>query len=170
MTSGRVLFLCLDDRSMVPASPHWMKRAEAQYRPGEVYHLVQHHERSDASHNHFFAALNKSWQNLPEDVAPEYPTSEHLRKKALIACGYANERAIVCASKAEALRLAAFIRAMDDYAVIAVSGAVVRVWTAKSQSYRAMGKAEFTDSKRKVLDYVAGLLRVTPKQLEGAAS
>ncbi|MCK0312242.1 hypothetical protein, partial [Salmonella sp. 15E557] len=93
--------------------------------------MVEQHERSDVSHNHFFASIKNGFDNLPDDLHEDFPTTEHLRKKALIRKGYCDERSIVCASKAEALRLAGFIRPMDDYAIVTARESVVRVWTAK---------------------------------------
>jgi hypothetical protein len=75
----------------------------------------------------------------------EFPTAEVLRKKMLIRAGYADERSIVCASKAEAQRVAAFVKPMDEYAVVTVREAVVRVYTAQSQSIKAMGAKPFPD-------------------------
>ena len=66
----------------------------------------------------------------------------------------------VASSKAEATRLAAFLRPIDDYAVVSVDHCVVTVWTAQSQSMKAMGKEAFQESKTKVLDYVGSLLGI----------
>ena len=41
---------------------------------------------------------------------------------------------------------------MAEYAVVTVREAVVRVYTAQSQSVKAMGAKAFQDSKTKVLD------------------
>ncbi|WP_216073446.1 hypothetical protein, partial [Acinetobacter baumannii] len=73
-----------------------------------------------ASHNHEFAWLHEAWHSLPERYAEQFPSSEHLRKYALIQAGYSNSHSLVCGSKAEALRLAAFIRPMDEFAVVTV--------------------------------------------------
>ena len=143
-----------------PASAYWAKRADEQFVIGEVYRMVEHHDRSAATHNHFFACVADAWRNLPDHLMLEYQTSEMLRKKLLIKCGYADERSIVCASKAEAQRVAAFIRPMDEYAIVIVREAVVRVYTAQSQSYRAMGKKAFGESKSAVLDAIDDLLGV----------
>ncbi|MDR3571234.1 MAG: hypothetical protein P4L81_03475 [Candidatus Pacebacteria bacterium] len=132
---------------------------------GENYSLAEHLDRSANTHRHFFAALHDAWLNLPEAVAERFPTEESLRKFALIKCGFADSRQFVAASKAEATRLAAFIRPSDEYALVTVSGHVVTVWTAQSQSMRAMGKERFQESKTRVLDYVASLISVAPAQL-----
>ena len=138
-------------------------RCDREFVVGQHYVLEAIEERSAASHRHYFAAINEAWKNLPERVADRYSSPEHLRKAALIHEGYRDERSIVCASKAEAQRVAAFIRPMDSYAVVVVREAVVIVYTAQSQSMRAMGKAAFAKSKDAVLDYVAGLIG-TPRE------
>lgn len=138
----------------------FVKAIRAEFGEGEVVPLVRHEDRSGASHNHYFATLNDLWESLPEEEAERFPTGEHLRKYALIRTGWRDERSIVCASRAEALRLAAFVRPMDLYAVVAVSEAVVRVWTAKSQSLKAMGKADFQRSKDDVLGFVSQMIGV----------
>lgn len=125
---------------------------------GQSYRFERIEERSQASHAHYFACIQSAWSSLPESIAVDYPTAEHLRKRALIKAGYRDERSIVCASKAEALRVAAFVRPMDDYAVVTTSEAVVRVYTAQSQSYKAMGKEVFQRSKDDVLAIISEMI------------
>ena len=98
-----------------------------------------------------------------------FPTMEHLRKAALCHTGWADERTIVGDSEPEAKRLAITIRAYERYAVIAHKGNVVQIWTARSQSPRAMSKDEFQKSKQDVLDYVSGLIHVKRSELEKQA-
>lgn len=153
---------------MVPVGRS-MKEANAAFVVGERYRLVEHQERSTASHRHYFSCIADAWANLREDAQANYPTPEHLRKWALVKAGYYDERSIVCSSKAEARRIAAFVRPMDEYAVVVVSEAVVRVFTAKSQSMKAMGKREFYESKDKTLSVIANLIGVAPEELGKAA-
>ena len=133
---------------------------------GQTYTLEEIKDRSSASHRHYFACIHDAWLNLSEAAAVQFPTSEHLRKIALIASGYADIRTLPCSSRAEALRLAAFIRPIDTYAIVHVKEAVVTVSTAQSQSVRAMGAKEFQASKTKTLDYIAVQIGTTPAQLE----
>src|SRR5690606_5859628 len=107
--SAPLLFRYEGEGEFRTASEYWAKRADIAYVIGETYKLVEHRDRSQSSHNHFFALISEAWQTLPDHLLEEYPTAEHLRKKMLIRCGYADERSIVCASKAEAQRVAAFI-------------------------------------------------------------
>lgn len=151
--------------AMIPLRP---RAADRAYVIGQEYTLEAIEPRSSAQHKFYFASVAECWRNLPDYIADEFPDSETLRKKALIRCGYRDERSIVCASKAEAIRVAAFIAPMDRYAIVVQVNAVVRVWTARSQSVRAMGKKEFAESVEKVLAFCADLIGVTPDQLKNA--
>lgn len=131
---------------------------------GERYILAAQEERSAASHRQYFASLNDIWMSLPDDQAERFPTMTTLRKFALIKCGYANSRQYVAASKAEALRVAAFMNTTAEYSIIVVNCAVVTEWTAMSQNMRTMDKVQFQESKTAVLDYCAGLIGVAPQR------
>ena len=117
------------------------------------------------SHRYYFASVNEAHANLPEHLAERFATPDHLRKYALIKAGYRDERSIVATSKAEAQRVAAFVRPIDDYALVVVFEAVVTIYTAKSQSVRAMGKAEFRKSIDAVLDIVSAMVGTSPDEL-----
>lgn len=157
---------CVWDGEAFAPLPRFAKLCDREFVIGQPYPLVVQEERSQAAHNHYFAAIQEGWKNLREDVAERFPTAEHLRKYALCKAGFADERSIVCASKAEAQRIAAFVRPMDEYAVIVVRDATIRVFTAKSQSMRAMGKADFSASKEAVLDIVSGMIGVKAGDLK----
>lgn len=138
--------------------PRHMRLCQKQFVDGEVYPLVPLEARSRKSHAHFFATLHDIWENLPEDAAARFPLGvEQMRKWALVEAGYADEKTYVCDTHKHAMQMAAFIRSISDYAVIRVSGDVVKVFEAKSQSAAAMGRETFQDSKTKVLDICAAL-------------
>lgn len=146
-------------------------RADKAYVVGERYMLAPFEQRSTASHNHEFAWLHEAWLNLPEHYAsqPFAASAEHLRKYALIQAGYSDSHSLVCGSKAEAIRVAAFIRPLDEFAVVTVNWPVVNRFTAKSQSRRSMGKEEFQKSKTAIMDVVARMLGVPTEDLRRAA-
>lgn len=149
--------------------PLRQRAAAREYIVGSIYSLEHREDRSSASHAHYFSCIADVWANLPDRLAEQFPDPEKLRKYALCMTGYRDERSFVCSSRAEALRLAGFIKPMDDYAIVSVSEAVVVVWTARSQSYRAMGKTAFNESKQKVLDFLAGLIGTPVGELGRAA-
>ncbi len=149
--------------------PRLAKEADKRFVIGEIYSLDEIQDRSPNTHRHYFAAIKEAWVNLPAGAAAEFPTPEHLRKFALVRCGFFDKRSIATSSKTEALRVAAFIKPMDDYAIVTTSNSLVEVFTAKSQNHRAMDRKEFAESKNKVLEYVASLIGTTHKALEGAA-
>lgn len=148
------------------------KLADRQFVVGEQYRLEEAEERSRKSHDHYFAALQDAWQNLPDDLAMEFTSVERLRKRALIATNWYKERRLVTSSPAEARKMAAFMDRGEDAVVISVAGNVVIERTALSQKMRGperMRKADFQQSKTDVLDWVAELIRVTPQALNDNA-
>lgn len=164
MTVAPIPFRC-QAGVMVPV-PGFVDRFEDAYQDGKTYRLVLHEDRSEVSHRHEFAWLREAWQSLPDAMRRDFPSSEHLRKRALIETGHCDMQDYVCGSRAEAARWAVNLRReLDEYALVIVSEAVVRVFRAKSQAERAMGRAEFQKSKRDILNWVAGLLQVAPETL-----
>lgn len=151
-----------DGEAMVPRSP---QIADKTFVVGEVYPLIVHEDRSTSSHNHYFASVAEAWRNLPEGVSERFPTAEHLRKRALIDCGYYDEEIIDCGSNKVAPNVAAVIRKKDDFAVIYVRDQFVIIHTAKSQSRKAMGAKDFQKSKQDVLDLLATMTGTTPQTL-----
>lgn len=152
-----------DGEAMLPLQP---RLADRYYVVGETYRLEPREDRSQISHNHYFAAIQEAWQHLSDDLAERFPTAEHLRKWALIKAGYCDARSVVCASKAEAQRVAAFIRPLDDFAVVVASECVVTICTAKSQSLRAQGKKDFQRVNDRVLDIVSAMIGVNADDLK----
>lgn len=152
-----------DGEAMNPLNP---RLADRYYVVGETYRLEPREDRSQKSHGHYFASIQEAFQNLPEHLAERYATADHLRKWALIKAGYSDARSVVCASKAEALRVAAFIRPLDDFALVVALECVVTVYTAKSQSLRAQGKKDFQRVKDRVLDIVSGMIGVGVEDLK----
>jgi len=150
---------------MTPLAGRATREANEQFVVGAAYRLVVEAERSEVSHNHQFAWLKEAFDQLPEDLMERFPTSEHLRKHALIATGYRTERTFVCASKAEALRLAAWLRPINEFAVIVPRDNVVIEWTAESQKRRAMGGQRFNESKQAILDHIAKMIGISSVEL-----
>ncbi len=103
--------------------------------------------------------------NLPEDIAYLYPTEDHLRKRALIEAGYYTETAVDAGTRAAALRVAAAVPALDEFAFAKVEGPIVLIRRAKSQSVRAMGAKQFYESKAAILAIIADMLSVSPEEL-----
>jgi len=131
---------------------------------GEIVTFERHEERSDASHRHYFAAIKTAFDNLPEGET-RFQTPEALRHWALIRSGWHTENHVVCDSPEQARTIAAFM-GNSEGTIIVVKENVIKKYTAKSQSVKAMGKDDFQRSKTDVLDTIAELLAVTRKRLE----
>ena len=157
-----------DGDAMVPR-PGFAKRCDEMYYVGEVYLLEPREDRSMRSHRQYFAALHEIWMNLPIEQAGLFPTVEHLRKWLLIKTGYRHERVIVAADAAEARKIQALVRSMDQFAVIQRKDNIVTVWTAESQSMRSQKKDRFQQSKTDVLDEGASMIGKTREAVEAHA-
>ena len=125
---------------------------------GAVHGWQMAEHRSKASHDHFFACVNKAWKNLPEDIADDFPSPEHLRKWALIKAGFCTSTRIVCANNSEALTLTTKAKSMDRFSLVDIDGKVVTIWTADSQRKDAMGRAAFQEAKDLALHIISGLI------------
>ena len=144
--------------------------AARQFHAGEEYPLVVMEERSRASHSQYFAALHEGFQNLPEKIAPRWPTPEHLRAWLLIETGWFDELEVDLKTDAQVKALIARIRSESPYARVQRHELKLIIRYAKSQSAAAMGKALFEASKKDVLDLLedmTGVPRGTLKKEAG---
>jgi hypothetical protein len=137
--------------------------------PGEVHGWQMAEHRSKASHDHWFACVNEAWKSLPEDMADDFPSPEHLRKWALIKAGFCSETRVVCANNGEAMTLATKAKAMDRYSLVAIEGKAVTIWTADSQRRDAMGRQAFQEAKERALHFISLLIGTDAATLKEAA-
>lgn len=126
---------------------------------GELLGLEVIRDRSMRSHGHAFAAIKDLWLNIPE-VMQEMPyakSPETFRKHALMASGYYEAQTVDCGSPEAAERVGAIMSKMAEaahgYQITQINGQVVRCFTPKSQSVKAMGVPEFQKSKTDVLEW-----------------
>lgn len=144
------------------ASTYHARRADLAYVVGEVYPLQVEQQRSQATHNHEFAAIADMWASLPERYRDEpwAQSPEHLRKYALIRCRYCDTQTYACGSRAEAERWARNLRPLDEYSIVTVEGTTVYRFTAQSQSRKAMGAKLFQESKTAILEFIEDLIGI----------
>ena len=138
----------------------------AWFEDGAIVRLEQVQERSMKSHDHQFAWVAEAWKNLPDDLAEDFPTPEHLRKRALVQAGYFHETAIDVGSKAGALRVAADYKHRLEFAYIIVRGPIVIIREPMSQRKSVMGAKAFQESKSAIMAIIADLIGVTPEELQ----
>lgn len=136
---------------------------------GAVHGWSLSEHRSKSSHDHFFAVVNEAWKSLPEDMADDFPSPEHLRKWALIKAGFCSETRVACANNGEAMTLATKAKAMDKFSVVAIDGKAVTIWTADSQRRDAMGRHAFQEAKERALHIISNLLGIDATTLKEAA-
>lgn len=169
MMKAPAIYLEWDGEAFRPAGKFWTRLANKHFVVGERYRMAEEAERSANSHNHEFAWLTEAWNSLPDHLYAQYPNPEVLRKHGLIAKGYCTMVQHVCQTKAEAERLATILRPYDAYAIVLARQNVVTVYTAVSQSKRAMGAPQFQQSKQAIMEFVGDLLGVDPETVGRAA-
>lgn len=159
-----------DGKVFRPTSSYMVRRADKQFAKGEILRLVDHGDRSTATHNHYFASVQNAFDNLPPLMAERFSSPDALRKYALIKAGFCTSDSIGCPSHADALRVAAFVRSADEFALVIVSKSMVTRYVAKSQSFKSMGKKEFADSKEAVLRVLSEMIGVAKQELSDAGA
>lgn len=137
--------------------------------PGEVHGWQMAENRSAKSHDHFFACVNEAWKSLPEEMADDFPSPEHLRKWSLIKAGFCSETRIVCANNSEAMTLATKAKVMDRFSLVAIDGKTVTIWTADSQRKDAMSRKAFQEAKERALHIISELIGTDAASLREAA-
>lgn len=168
MTTIPPIMFRWDGEAMWPLRPQY---ADRYFVIEETYPLSPWEERSMISHAHQFAFVAEAWKNLPEQYRdqPWAQSPTHLRRYALIRCGFCNTQTYACGTKAEAERWARNLRPIDEYSVVTVEGTTVFRFTAESQSRRAMGRKRFQESKQAIMDWLDDLLQVDPGATAEAA-
>lgn len=169
MSSGAPINAFWDGEVFRPESPYMARRADRQFARGEVLRLIDNPERSTTSHNHLFAMVEEAWRNLPPLMAERFNSPEALRKYALVKSGHCYTDSVICASRADALRVAAFVRNAEEFSVVTVEKNVVTRYKPKSQSRQAMSKEEFQESKDDVLRVISEMIGVAKKELSDNA-
>jgi len=153
------------DGEAMQIRPGFQRQADGQFVIGEGYRMAPIEDRSDASHRQEFAWLREAWASLPEALADQFPSPEHLRKRALIMGGFYTETIVDAGSNAAALRVAAYMAAKDQFSHVVVRGPLAVERIARSQSRRTMDKAEFQASKTAILEIVGEMIGVAPGTL-----
>lgn len=150
--------------AMVP-HPRFHNLCGRQFDRNEDYALGPVEGVPSRSRGGFFAAIHEAWNNLPAEDE-RYPSSEHLRKVALVKAGWATHAQYVLDTAKDAKSMAVGLRKSDGYSIITVSGCSINVWTAKSIAAGAISGEEWRVVKTKALDWVATLARTTRPELE----
>ncbi|MGH6982588.1 MAG: hypothetical protein ACREFC_15410, partial [Stellaceae bacterium] len=110
-----VMFEWTDDDVFRPL-PHFKKRCSERLVVHQQYRLNAEELRSVASENHYYAALDEIFANLPDDLKERIPSREHLRKLALVRTGFRTERVYSFADEETASRFAKDYRDDEPYA------------------------------------------------------
>jgi len=160
---------CIWDGEALSPVRGYQKAADDHLVIGTRYVVSVEEPRNMAQHRGYFARVHEAWQSMPDDLLADYPSSEHLRKRALIRTGHAAMTDFACATSAQAVTAAQAFTSADRYALVEISDRVVRIWRADSQSVREMGSARFKQSIIDVERWVGDLIGATPAEMARAS-
>lgn len=151
---------------MVPWARH-RKLCAAQFHAGEDYALTVFEGAEDRSRRALFAALRNVFKNLREEYEARFPDQESLRKWALVQIGHCTETDFAFDTPKDARTFAIAMRKADRYAVIVLTGNIVKVAVAKSIKRSALPtKDAFNEVKNKFLDFIAPMANTTRREVE----
>jgi hypothetical protein len=152
------LLYCWQDGAWVPL-PYYRKAAEQAFGEGEVRRLETIEERSQASHNQWFAWVSDIYHHhLPESEHGRWTSPEDLRHWILTWTRFCDKDEFTYPTKAEADRARANFG--KKYHRVDVRDKTFLGYTAHSQSRRAMSKRAFQESKNACAEQLAKLLGV----------
>lgn len=138
----------------------------SKYQDGMGYLLEPASLGSTPAEKAFYAEVNNAWKQLPESMQADYPSANHLRKRALIKCGFFDVVETVCDTEDDAKRAAALVRG-DEFAVVVVNGTVVRKYTPMSMKVRTKkDREQFRIMADAVLGLLADTLGVKRRELQ----
>ena len=109
---------------------------------------------ADKMRQRFFAQLRDVHGNLSDEHRRRFPSSETLRKHALIAVGWCDVMTVLAGSKAAAPGVAAAFHSKVPHCIIDIRGDVLTIYTARSMARRALLKKPFNDVASKVWDWI----------------
>jgi hypothetical protein len=109
---------------------------------------------ADRMRMRFFAILRDIHGNLNDDLRRRFPSSETLRKHALVAAGWCDVMTVLAGSKSAAPGIAAAFQVKDRYCIIDIRGEVLTIYTARSMMRPALLKHQFLEISEKALDWI----------------
>ncbi len=149
--------------ALVPVGGH-KELCDKQLTVGYDYAAELQFDRAMKAHRMQFAWLKEAWLNLPEELQADYPTPEHLRKRALIQAGFYTEQVIDLSDMTLERAFERNVR-LDEFSVIFKRGDFLVIRTPESQSVRNMGNRRFLESMTAIMEVIADLIGVDPDSL-----
>lgn len=140
----------------IPLSP---KAIQGKFQDGELVFLRVDRKRHWPGHQAFMALMNDAFETMPDNLREEYTSPDVLRRRLLIAAGFANIDSIVCKNNDDAIKTAyKMAKFTDDHTFLSLRGSVVVIARANSQAMDKMDADTFKKSCQAVQEELAKLL------------
>lgn len=159
-----VQFIWTDEGVMKPL-PRFKTLCDRQYAVGEEYALGPIDNIPSKSRAGFFVDLHNAWSTMQEGDN-RFPSETHLRKRALIAAGWATHTQTVLDTPKDAQKSKIMLNRVEEYALVTIGGCVVDVWIAKSIANGQITAEQWRVVKPKALAWIAEQANTTVEDLQ----
>ena len=109
---------------------------------------------ADPQRRRFFAQLRDVHANLPGHLRQRWPSTETLRKHALIAAGHCDVMTVAAGSKAAVEPLMKAFQAMDGYSIVEPTGTILTIYRARSMSRKHLLRPQFHEVAEKCFAWI----------------
>lgn len=151
-----------------PLSP---KAIQDKFQEGELVFLRVDRKRNWPGHQAFMALINDAFETMPDNLREEYSSPDILRRRLLIASGYATIDSIVCTSNDEAIKTAyKMAKFTNDHTFLSLRGSVVVIARAHSQAMDKMDADTFKASCEACIDQLEKLLGCSKEEIKAHAA
>ena len=123
---------------------------------------------ADPQRRRFFAQLRDIHGSLPDHLRQRWPSSETLRKHALIAAGHCDVMTVVAGSKAAVPGLVAAFMAIDRFCIVVPSGTVLMVSRARSMNRTNLLRPQFHEVAEKCFAWIEAQTGIDGRLSEAA--
>lgn len=153
-----------EKRVFIPA-PRFVDQLLKALRHGQRIFIERIELRSMKAHRRFFAELANRWETMPEHIRARFANSTHLRKFALISCGWIDDdiKDIACGTPEVAVIGAVCAKTSNRYAMITIRESVITIYQARSMrttGEKCMTAKEFYQAADDVLAFLDAMLGI----------
>lgn len=153
------------EREVIVPSRNSISPLHKQFQHGKEFYIEHVEQRSMKAHDRFFAALHHCWDSMPEHIVTRFINATHLRKFALIRCGWVETMRDHPFDTPEAAALGAMCaKTASGYSLVVITGCIVTVYQARSMQISGekpkMTAKEFYRAADDVLAFLDELLKI----------
>lgn len=161
------------EREVFIPARNYISQLRKLFEHGKQLWIEQIQMRSIPAHRKFFVEFGERWNSMPQHIVSRFIDPTHLRKFALIKCGWvvAKDGMIECVfdSQEAAAMGAVCAKTADPYSLVVINGCVVGIYRARSMRMTgdgSMSNKDFNVAARDVLAFLDELMKIGRNEVE----